>query len=67
MCDKNLVPATDVIEIRQLRLTREELIRQLREYGCPESVMEQVIAWHIDYLLDTNKLERWNKNAEVNK
>jgi parvulin-like peptidyl-prolyl isomerase len=55
--DGNVVD--EVIKVRPERLTREELIRQLREYQCPEKILLQLEEWLFDYALDNLKLKAW--------
>ena len=57
-------PKVEVIQVRPERLTKEELIRQLAEYGCPKEIIEKLQEWVLDCFFDNTKLGRWISGAQ---
>jgi predicted DNA-binding protein (UPF0278 family) len=57
-------PVDIVIPLRPQKLTKHEIVRQLKEYDCPQDIIDKLEQWIIDCFFDNDKLGKWVENQK---
>src|SRR4030042_6920898 len=59
--------APQIIQVESSRLSISQIVNYLRDYHCPQKIIEKIEEWIFDIYLDREKLRRWKESCREGK